>query len=96
MSFLCLSLFNFNYQVHPISQLTVSLRSFWPQDSLVRSQRHIDIGYYWMNERVSNVETVVKHMGTADMHANMPTKPLQGQQFVNEREALTGWEKRFG
>jgi hypothetical protein len=44
-------------------------------------------------ERVANGEAVVKHMGTADMYANMLTKPLQGQQFLSEREALTGWER---
>jgi hypothetical protein len=55
--------------------------------------RHIDIRYYWLKERVTNGEAVVKHMGTADMYANMLTKPLQGQQFLSEREALTGWER---
>jgi hypothetical protein len=52
--------------------------------------RHIDIRHYWLKERVMNGEAVVKHMGTVDMYANMLTKPLQGQQFLSEREALTG------
>jgi hypothetical protein len=58
--------------------------------------RHIDIRYYWLKERVNNGEAVVKHVGTADMYANMLTKPLQGQQFVNEREAFTGWGRTTG
>jgi hypothetical protein len=37
-------------------------------------------------------EVVVVHKGTADMYANVLTKPLQGSQFVDERECLTGWE----
>lgn len=55
--------------------------------------RHIDIRYYWLKERVNSGEALVKHMGTADMYANMLTKPLQGQQFINEREGLTGWAR---
>jgi hypothetical protein len=58
--------------------------------------RHIDIRYCWLKERVSNGEAVVMHMGTADMYANMLTKPLQGRQSVNERAALTGWEGTTG
>ena len=29
--------------------------------------------------------------GTKEMYANILTKPLQGSQFVYERESLTGW-----
>ena len=38
-------------------------------------------------------EAVIRHMGTADMYANLLTKPLQGAQFVGERDALTGWNE---
>ena len=31
------------------------------------------------------------HKGTAELYANVLTKPLQGSQFVYERECLTGW-----
>ena len=58
--------------------------------------RHIDIRYYWLKERVSKGEAIVKHMGTVDMFANMLTKPLQGQQFINEREGITGWDRTLG
>ena len=51
--------------------------------------RHIDIRYYWLKERVTNGDAVVKHVGTVDIHANMLTKPPHGQQFINEREGLT-------
>lgn len=46
-----------------------------------------------MKERVEAGEAVVRHKGTADMYANMLTKPLQGSQFLSEREALTGWDR---
>ena len=53
--------------------------------------RHINIRYYWIKERVENGEAVVQHMGTKEMYANLLTKPLQGSQFVSERDELTGW-----
>jgi hypothetical protein len=31
------------------------------------------------------------HKGTAELYANVLTKPLQGSQFVYERGCLTGW-----
>ena len=39
--------------------------------------RHIDIRYFWIADRVKNKEAVVEHMGTAEMYANILTKPLQ-------------------
>ena len=54
--------------------------------------RHIDIRYFWLKERVTAGEALIKHKGTADMYANLLTKPLQGSQFVSERDALTGWK----
>ena len=42
---------------------------------------------------MSKGEAVVKHLRTEHMYANMLTKPLQGAQFISERDALTGWER---
>ena len=53
--------------------------------------RHIDIRHFWLAHRVKNKEFVIEHMGTAEMYANVLTKPLQGAQFVYERQCLTGW-----
>ena len=53
--------------------------------------RHIDIRYFWVTDRVKNGEAVIEHMGTAEMYANVLTKPLQGSQFIYERQCLTGW-----
>ena len=53
--------------------------------------RHIDIRYFWLADRVKGGEASIVHMRTAEMYANVLTKPLQGAQFVYERECLTGW-----
>ena len=44
-----------------------------------------------MKERVVIKEVVIEHKGTKEMYTNVLTKPLQGVQFVYERECLTGW-----
>jgi hypothetical protein len=59
--------------------------------SAAERTRHIDIRYFWLKERVTNGEAIVKHMGTKEMYANLLTKPLQGAHFIAERDALTGW-----
>jgi hypothetical protein len=59
--------------------------------SAAERTRHIDIRYFWVTERVERGEAIIKHLGTKDMYANLLTKPLQGAQFIAEREALTGW-----
>ena len=53
--------------------------------------RHIDIRYFWLADRVKRGDATVVHMCTAEMYANILTKPLQGAQFIYERECLTGW-----
>jgi hypothetical protein len=53
--------------------------------------RHIAIRYFWVKDRVKRGEVKVVHKGTADMYANILTKPLQGSQFRYERGCLTGW-----
>ena len=53
--------------------------------------RHIDLRYFWVKDRVDRGEVVIEHKGTAELYANLLTKPLQGSQFVYERKCLTGW-----
>ncbi len=56
--------------------------------------RNIQIRYFWISERIENGEAYVTHMSTVDMGAaNILTKPLTGQQFLVERQALTNWDK---
>jgi hypothetical protein len=44
-----------------------------------------------MKDRVDRGEAEIVHKGTAELYANVLTKPLQGSQFVYERGCLTGW-----
>jgi hypothetical protein len=53
--------------------------------------RHIQIRYFWVKERVTTGEVRVEYMPSEDMYANVLTKPLQGAQFIREREGITGW-----
>ena len=55
--------------------------------------RHIQIRYFWLKERVDVGEVRVEYLRTEDMYANVLTKPLQGSQFLRERDGLTGWSK---
>ena len=56
--------------------------------------RHIQIRYFWISERIDSGEAYVTHMSTVDMGAaNILTKPLNGKQFIDERQALTNWVK---
>jgi hypothetical protein len=58
--------------------------------SAAERTRHIDILYFWLKERLNTGESIIKHLGTEEMYANLLTKPVQGSQFATEREALTG------
>ena len=51
--------------------------------------RHINMRYFWLTDRIANGELKVIHTPTAEMIANIPTKPLQGAQFVKERQLLS-------
>ena len=53
--------------------------------------RHIDIRYFWVKEKVDGKDAIVKHLPTDQMFVNVMTKPVQGQQFIRERNALTNW-----
>jgi hypothetical protein len=53
--------------------------------------RHIDIRHFWVKEKVDGKDAIVKHLPTDKMFVNVMTKPVQGQQFIRERNALTNW-----
>ena len=53
--------------------------------------RHINIRHFWVHEKILNGELELRHLGTAEMYANVLTKPVQGAQFVKERDGLTNW-----
>jgi hypothetical protein len=54
--------------------------------------RHISIRHFWVAERVSAGDVVIKHTSTDLMFANALTKPVQGAQFERERRGLTNWD----
>ena len=54
--------------------------------------RHINIRYFWLCEKVTDGEVVIEHLSTTGMFANALTKPVQGQQFIQERRGLTNWD----
>ena len=55
--------------------------------------RHINIRYFWLCERIKLGEVVLVHRATTLMYANVLTKPLQGKQFVTERNGITNWSE---
>ena len=54
--------------------------------------RHISIRYFWIKQAVEDGEVVIEKLDTKLMPANILTKPLQGEQFKQERRMLTNWE----
>lgn len=54
--------------------------------------RHISIRRFWLTEKVDDKEVIIEHLGTEKMFANVLTKPVQGAQFVRERQGLTNWD----
>ena len=58
--------------------------------SASKRTRHIHIRYFWTKEQCDNGEITIVHRATELMGAaNIMTKPIQGNQFQNERYQLT-------
>lgn len=58
--------------------------------STSKRTRHINIRYFWTKEQCDNGEIAIVHRATELMGAaNVMTKPIQGNQFQNERYQLT-------
>jgi len=55
--------------------------------------RHIEIRHFWLHEQQALGSLIIKHLPTADMYINVLTKPVQGSQFIHERNGLTRWDK---
>ena len=54
--------------------------------------RHIDIQYFFIKDRVSNGDLRLVHLPTAEMTADILTKPLQGEAFKRHRSAILNLE----
>ena len=55
--------------------------------------RHIAIRFFWLKDRINSRELTVVYCPTADMVADLLTKPLQGEQFRRLRRLLLNWEQ---
>lgn len=52
--------------------------------------KHIDMRYFFVKDRIASGHLQLVHTPTADMIADLLTKPLQGQQFTQLRDKLLG------
>ena len=54
--------------------------------------KHVNIRYFWIKDRIDSGEIKVIYQPTNDMVADILTKPLQGQQFIDLRNKLLNWQ----
>jgi hypothetical protein len=54
--------------------------------------RHISIRTFWISDRIQTNELIFQHLPTADMIADILTKPLQGKQLTKLRTLILGAE----
>jgi hypothetical protein len=57
-----------------------------------KRSKHIEIRHFWMTEQIDAGRVIVERCPTEVMWANLLTKPLQGSQFIIEREGLSNWK----
>ena len=48
---------------------------------LKRTRRHINVRYFYLNERIANGEINIKYIESENMVADILTKPLHGKKF---------------
>ena len=56
-----------------------------------KRSRHIDIRYFFIQDRVKVGDIQIQYLHTKDMIADFLTKPLMGQQFYKLRDLLLGY-----
>ena len=54
--------------------------------------KHVNIRYFWINDRINNGDIKIKYKKTEDMVADILTKPLQGEKFRFFRDKLLNWK----
>ena len=61
-----------------------------------KRSRHIDIRYFFIQDRVKAGDIQIQYLSTKDMIADFLTKPLIGQQFYKLRDLLLGYTTLWG
>jgi hypothetical protein len=58
---------------------------------------HMTAKLRYVEDQIRNGSLVVEHVGTALLSADLLTKPLQGQQFVEHADSMMGgkWRDKF-
>ena len=54
--------------------------------------RHVNIRYFFVKQFLDSEEMIINHCPTADMIADILTKPLQGEHFLRLRDLLLGYQ----
>jgi hypothetical protein len=52
--------------------------------------RHIELGYFWVTDLVKRGLVTIEYCPTADMVADLFTKPVQGPTFNRLRDKVMG------
>jgi hypothetical protein len=60
--------------------------------SISNRTRHIKIKYFFVKQFLDNGEFHLEHCPTKEMVADILTKPLQGEHFLELRDLLLGYE----
>jgi hypothetical protein len=53
--------------------------------------RHVSIRHFWLKDRVETGDVEVVYKPTSEMIADVLTKPLHGEMFINLRNLLMNW-----
>jgi hypothetical protein len=83
------------YKVGPASIMqdnTSTIHLISNGSSNAEKTRHISIRFFWMKDRIESNEIEIAYCPTADMVADVLTKPLQGDTFRQLRRRLLNWE----
>ncbi len=60
--------------------------------SISNRTRHIKVRYFFVKQYLDNGEFRLEHCPTKEMVADILTKPLQGELFLELRDYLLGYE----
>ena len=76
--------------IHQDNQSTITLASNGAASS--DRTRHVSIRHYWLKDRINSNEIEVVYRPTDEMIADILTKPLHGDKFVQLRDLLLNWK----